>query len=202
MTNPADSVNINRSVSESEPNIHTTKLIISAVNSVQAIVSTTDSSQVTADPRAELDSHANIAVLRKYTYIFESTGKTCNVKPFMDDLGMVTDIPVVDGALAYDCPYTRETRILIIHNALCIKSMETNLIPPFIMRKGGIIVSDVPKIHCSDPSKDDHCITFSTCNLHIPLQLIGIFSYFHTRKPLSQELIGKDKIFITPDSSN
>jgi hypothetical protein len=120
MTNPADSVNTNRSVSESEPNIHTTKLIISAVNSVQAIVSTTDGSQVTADPRTELDSHANMAVLGKHAYIFESTGKTCNVKPFTDDLGMVTDIPVVDGALAYDCPYTRETYILIVRNALYI----------------------------------------------------------------------------------
>ena len=79
--------------------------------------------------------------------------------------------------------------------------MKHNLIPPFIMREGGVIVNDIPKMHCSDPTINDHCISFKDANLRIPLQLNGIFSYFQTRKPLASELYGKDKIFITPDSS-
>jgi hypothetical protein len=176
-----------RTVSKSDLNNHTTKLLNAAINAVQAIVSTTSSNQSSADPRTELDSHANMVVLGKHSYIFESTGRTCDVMPFTNDLGVAKNIPIVDGALAYDCPYTRDTFILIVRNALYIPSNENNLIPPFIMRQGGVIVNDVPKIHCNDPSIDDHCITFLTCELRIPLQLVGVFSYFHTRKPLSQE---------------
>ena len=49
---------------------------------------------------AELDSHANMIVLRKDCFVFESTGKTCNVKPFSSDLGIAKNIPIVDAALA------------------------------------------------------------------------------------------------------
>ena len=201
MTSP-DKINTHRSPSNSEPNNHTVKFIHAAINAVHAIISTTSATQSSADPRTELDSHANMVVLGKHSYIFESTGRTCDVKPFTDELGIATDIPIVDGAIAYDCPYTRETYILIVGNALYIKTMDTNLIPPFIMRQGGVIVNDVPKIQCQDPSIDDHCISFSTCDLRIPLQLMGVFSYFHSRKPLPQELFDKDKIFLTPDSNN
>ena len=201
MTSP-DQITTHRSPSNSEPNNHTVKFIHAAINAVHAIISTTSAIQSSADPRTELDSHANMVVLGKHSYIFESTGRTSDVKPFTDELGIATDIPIVDGAIAYDCPYTRETYILIVRNALYIKTMDTNLIPSFIMRQGGVIVNDVPKIQCQDPSIDDHCISFSTCDLRIPLQLMGVFSYFHSRKPLPQELFDKDKIFLTPDSNN
>ena len=76
--------------------------------------------------KSELDSHANMVVLGKECFIFESTGKTCNVLPFNTELGIASDVPIVDAALAYDCPFTNETYILIIRNALHIKSMENN----------------------------------------------------------------------------
>jgi hypothetical protein len=80
--------------------------------------------------------------------------------------------------------------------------MVNNLIPPFIMRAGGAIVNDTAKIHCIDPTIDDHCIFFRTSDLRIPLQLIGTFSFFHSRMPGIQELYDCDKVFITPDSSD
>ena len=88
-------------------------------------------------------------VLGKDCFVFESTGKTCNVEPFDPNLGTAQNVPIVDAAIAYDCPYTYETFILIIRNALHIKTMHHNLIPPFIMREGGVIVNDIPKMHCS-----------------------------------------------------
>ena len=120
----------------------------------------------------------------------------------MDELGIVKDVTIVDGALAYDCPYSRQTYILIVRNALHIPSMENNLIPPFIMREGGVVLNDVPKFQCKDLTVEDHTISFETCELRIPMQLNGTFSYFHTRTPTSEELIGRDKVFITPDSSD
>ena len=77
--------------------------------------------------------------------------------------------------------------------------MKHNLLPPFIMRESSATVNDVPKIHCVDPTSDDHCITFPDSELRIPLHLNGTFSYFHSRKPTQSELEESDKIFITPD---
>ena len=182
-----DSIPDEGSVSESDPNHHTVNAVIASIQS--SIYSTSITGQDgTADPRTELDSHANMVVLSKHSFIFESSGKTCNVSPFAKELGVASNVPIVDGAIAYDCPTSRETYILIVRNALYMPSMEINLIPPFIMRAGGVQVNDIPKIHCDDPTKHDHCISFNDIDLRIPLQLFGTFSYFHTRKPMAQEL--------------
>ena len=127
-------------------------------------------------------------VLGSNCFVFESTGRKCNVEPFSDELGVAKDIPIVDAALAYDCPYSGVTYILIARNALYIESMDHNLIPPFIMRSGGAVVKDVPKIQCPDPTENYHSISFHDSELKIPLQLNGIFSYFNTRKPSEDEL--------------
>ncbi len=125
-------------------------------------------SSISGAPRSELDSHANMIVLGKDSFIFESTGQTCTVKPFSSELGQANNVPIVDGAIAYDDPYSGETILLLIRNALYIPSMDINLIPPFIMRAGGVIVNDVPKIHCSDPTTSDHSISFQNHDLRIP----------------------------------
>ena len=100
-----------------------------------------------ADPRSELDSHANMVVLGKHAFIFESSGRTCNVRPFSEELGIAENVPIFDGAIAYDCPFSSKSYILIFRNALSIPSMESNLNPSFIMRMGGVVVNDTPKIH-------------------------------------------------------
>ena len=140
-------------------------------------------------------------MLCKECFVFESTGKTCNVEPFDPALGTTQGVPIVDAAIAYDCLFTHETYILIIRNTLYIETMQYNLIPPFIMREGGLIVNDIPKIHCDDPCIEDHCILFKDIDLRIPLQLNGILSYFNSKKPLPSELYDKDKGFITPNAS-
>ena len=128
-------------------------------------------------------------VLGKHAFIFESTGKTCNVRPFSADLGIATNVPIVDGAIAYDCPYSHKVYILIARNALYMPSMTHNLIPPFIMRAGGATVNDTAKIYCPDPTVNDHCILFKNADLTIPLQLTRTFWYFHTRLPLIQKYL-------------
>ena len=54
-------------------------------------------------------------------------------------------------------------------------TMEHNIIPPFIIRAGLVIVSDVPKIHCEDTTIEDHCIRFKNSDLKITMQLSGTF---------------------------
>lgn len=51
--------------------------------------------------KSELNSNANMIVLCKEFFIFQSTGKTCNVKPFTSKLGIAQNVPIVDTAVAY-----------------------------------------------------------------------------------------------------
>jgi hypothetical protein len=163
---------------------------------------TLPASDMVQDPKSELDSHANMVVLGKNCFVFEWSGQSCSVHPFSDTLGTVKNVPIVDAAIAYDCPYRLETYVLLFRNALYLPTLENNLIPPFIMREGGVIVNEIAKIHCDDPTEDDHCIRFRNHELSIPLRLSGTFSFFHTRTPTDEELQSCDKIFITPDSSH
>ena len=42
---------------------------------------------------------------------------TVNVTPFSDDFGMMPEVPVVHAEVAYDCPITGNSTILIINKA-------------------------------------------------------------------------------------
>ena len=53
---------------------------------------------------------------------------------------------MVDRALSYDYSYTGEIFVLVVRNTLHVPSMGHNLSPAFIMRSGGVVVNDVPKI--------------------------------------------------------
>ena len=60
-------------------------------------------------PRTELDSHANMVVLGKHSFIFDRVREqTCEVLPFDPNIGRAKDVPIVDGAIAYECQYSDE----------------------------------------------------------------------------------------------
>ena len=93
-----DFQDLSRDAPEYEPNEHTIECISSsvlgAINAVEG--------SGTAGLISELDSHANMVVLGRHAFIFESIGRTCSVKPFSDEFGVASNIPIVDGAVAYD----------------------------------------------------------------------------------------------------
>ena len=124
------------------------------------------------------------------------------MKPFSEEIGVAEGVPIVDGAISYDDPISGKTYVLLVRNALYIQSMPHNLIPPFIMRMRGVIVNDVPKIHCKEQTVRDHAICFEDIDLRIQLHLQGIFSVFHHRAPTTDELHQCDKVFMTPDSAS
>ena len=107
------------------------------------------------DPRTEIESHAKLVIFGLDSFVFESTGRICNVQPFGSDLGITKNVPIVDEPLAYDCPYSGIVYVLVVRNALHAPSMDHNLIPPFILRIVGVIVNDVPKIQCEDSAVDN-----------------------------------------------
>ena len=77
------------------PNAHISEVILIPASDMEAS---------SDDLRTELDSHAKMVVLGLNSFVFESTGRTFNVQPFSTNLGVAKHVPIVDGALAYDCP--------------------------------------------------------------------------------------------------
>lgn len=151
--------------------------------------------------RTELDSHANMAVVGRHAYILNRSTKTVDVAPFSSEYDAMKDVPIVDAILAHDDPYSGEMYLLVLFNALYIKSMDHNLVTPFIMREAGVIVNEVAKIHVTEPTVEDHSIYFPVRGRRIPLALWGIFSYFPTRKPTMNELEAPGEVLkLTPDA--
>ena len=170
---------------------------------ITTLIAATESPNTTRSRKnhTELDSHANMVVLGNECFVFEKGG-TCSVKGFAPGLQMA-NIPVVDAALAYDDPYTGISHILIVRNALYVKDMEHNLVPPFILREAGLDVKTTPKVQCKYPTVENHSIYSKEHDLRIPLKLSGIFSYFITRRPHMDEisnLDADDVVLLTPDS--
>ena len=99
----------------------------------------------------ELDSHADSPVVGQIARIIETTSKTVLVSGFTRDLGKPLCVPVVNAAVAYDYEFTGETYILVIYNALHMKSMEINMIPPFMLRLAGLEVNECPKFLAKKP---------------------------------------------------
>ena len=137
----------------------------------------------------ELDTHANMVVVGRQATIISRSGRNAEVRAFSNECSKLEEVPIVDAAIAYDCPYTMKTYLLIVRNALHVPSMQHNLIPPFIMREAGLVVNDVPKIHCGDNvTRESHSIISKDLDLRIPLMLRGIFSYFPTRALSAKEI--------------
>ena len=119
--------------------------------------------------------------------VTHDSGKSANVGPFSEQLGKISNVPIVDCVVAHDCSYSGKTYYLAMYNALYIPSMKENLIPPFVVRRQGNVVNDIPKIQVFNPTEEDHCIILDDGNVRIPLKLDGTMSYFHTRKPRMDE---------------
>ena len=102
--------------------------------------------------RTELDYHVQSPVVGKKAMILYKTEMTVNVTPFSDDFGMMPEVPVFHAAVAYDCPITGNLTIPIINNALYIRDMEHNLLPPIMMRLNGLLVNEFPKFLCPNPT--------------------------------------------------
>ena len=62
----------------------------------------------------------NMLVLCRECFIFESNGKTYNMKHVDPALGTAQNVPIVNDHIAYDCQFSHETYILIVCNALHI----------------------------------------------------------------------------------
>jgi len=85
--------------------------------------------------------------------------------------------------------------MLVIHQAVLIPSMKTNLLSPMQLRDNSLRVNDEPKFMALNPTEDMNAITINTTKddedegikLRIPLSIKGVIGYFPSRKPTRQE---------------
>ena len=101
----------------------------------------------------ELDSHANMVVIGAQGTIIQKTRRYADVNAFSSDVGTMSRVTIVDAAIAYDCPFSGRTILMVARNALYVEIMDHNLVPPFIMREAGLEVDKQEKIHTPQPSK-------------------------------------------------
>ena len=101
----------------------------------------------------ELYSHANMVVIGAQGTIIQKTGRYTDVNALSSDVGTLSRVPIVDAAVAHDCPFYGRKILMVARNALCVESMDHNLVPPFIMREAGLEVNERAKIHTPQPSK-------------------------------------------------
>jgi len=147
----------------------------------------------------ELDSHADTTALGDTCLVLQDTGRTVNVEGFGESIGTLEDVPIVTAAVAYDCPATFTTYVLIFHESLHIPDMETDLINPYQLRDQGIIVNDVALQHLppSQRQMKSHSILSEDPPMHIPLNLKGTMSGFTVRKPTWDEIRDADQHKVT-----
>jgi hypothetical protein len=180
------------------PNAH----VCAAIKASLSETSASNGMMVDSSRRADLDSHANMIVLGHDCYVLRRSGHFADVNAFTPEYDTLKRVPIIDGAIFYECPFDGTTWILVFKNALHVPTMSHHLIPPFAMREAGITVNDTAKIHLKEPTEKDHSICFETAGLRIPLHLWGIFSYFNCRAPTLQELQEGDDdriLLATPD---
>ena len=151
--------------------------------------------------RTKLDSHANMPMLGRHSFILNDTGQTVEVNPFTPQYKAMT-AKLVDGALLYDCPYSYSGKsyVLVVQNAIHVPSMDNNLIPLFMMREAWIMVNEKARIHMDNPKDLDHSIMFNSTGFWIPLYLWGIFSYFSSQRPTKEDLLAGHDIYVLSPS--
>ena len=102
----------------------------------------------------------------------------------------VKNMKTVSGALAYDDQVTRKIIILVVHQAIHIPTMESNLLCPMQVQMNDVKVDKTPKFLTENPTDIMHAISGKDgdgIQVTIPLSLRGVTSYFPTRKPTEEE---------------
>ena len=65
-----------------------------------------------------------MVVIGKHCVIFDDTGKTCTVKAFSESTDKLDNVPIVDAAVAYDCPYQCKIFLLLMRNTLYLPELD------------------------------------------------------------------------------
>ena len=96
----------------------------------------------------------------------------------------------ISGTLAYDNQAAGKMTIIVVHQAIHIPTMESNLLCPMQVQMNDVKVDETPKFLAENPTDTMHAIFSKDADgiqVTIPLSLKGVTSYFLTRKPTEEE---------------
>ena len=141
------------------------------------------------ESRIDLDSNANMVVIRNGTMLREARWYA-EVVPFTPNYKSLHCVSMLDACVEYHNAYSGETFLFAFHNTLYIPTMDDNLLPPFIFSKARIEINTILKHHACNrsPVVSNHLMHFKEVDLWVHLLLHGMFSYFSARKPSNDTL--------------
>ena len=93
-------------------------------------------------PSCHLDTHADTCAFGKHCRVLSTYSESVNVSGFHKSMDSLKNIKIARVAVAYECPLSFQTYILIFDQVLYIPSLDTNLLCVDQMREFGLIVND------------------------------------------------------------
>ena len=158
---------------------------------------------VANESRTDLDSHADQCAVGRNSLLVHDYDRPINVSGFHPSGPINNNLRQVSAALAYDDPFTGETTILLVHQAIYVPELEYNLLSTMQVRLNDVTISEVPRFLAENVSDLTHSIAIPTANPDkpyiIPLSLHGVTSFFPTRKPTPEEYESLPHLTLTSD---
>ena len=94
----------------------------------------------------------------------------------------------MNAVIAYYCPSSGETYLLVVKKSLCVTTMDINLIPSFVLGEVGLILNNMLIIHCEYPSVGHHSLVDKETGMRIPFTFNGTFLTFEPRSLTEDEI--------------
>ena len=98
----------------------------------------------------ELDSHADTSVVGSNVLVVHDHERYVDVYGY-NSKSRHKNITTVDAAVAYDDPWTGDTSVLLINQAIMIPSIKNMLLCPMQCHLDGMAVNDVLKFLVTNP---------------------------------------------------
>ncbi len=156
------------------------------------------------ETNTDLDSHADQCVLGSKAQVVYDYAEPVNIVGYDPSRPVTSALWTVSRALAYDCPETGATFILVVNQGIHNLNIDHNSLSTLQLRLNDIIVNDKPKFLTDTPTERDHAIIVTdpeTNNeLLIPLSIKGISLTFPTCKPTQDEYLTCPQFTLTYDS--
>jgi hypothetical protein len=140
-----------------------------------------------------MDSHANTFVAGSNTRLISMTGKEVNIHSFTTGAELKT-VPIASIATVFID--TNGNRILlVVHQALYLGDKHAGcLVNPNQLCSYSLAMHDCPS---QFDSSSQHSIYSPQSNMHIPLQLDGIISFFESCQPTDEDMVSLPHVVLT-----
>ena len=103
--------------------------------------------------RCELDIHADTCAVGPDTVlVIQEYSERARVFGYDESVSPSVNCKIVSAVVAYDCPSTRRTYMVTIHQAILIPALKTNLLCCMQMRDNDVRVNDEPKCTVPNPT--------------------------------------------------